>query len=65
LAGAGIFLLLFQTGCGAHVASQPTDTGGSFTRDKIAGHEAVHSPVSWAEIQMPAFPYMFYGMVLI
>jgi hypothetical protein len=52
-AGAGNFSLhhRVQTDSGAHPASYPTVTGGSFSRGKAAGRETDHSPPSGAEVK--------------
>jgi hypothetical protein len=52
-AGAGNFSLRHrvQNGSGAHPASYPMDTRGSFPVGKAAGREADHSPPSRAEVK--------------
>jgi hypothetical protein len=40
-----------QSGSGAHPASYPTGTRGSFLGGKAAGREAHHSPPSSAEVK--------------
>jgi hypothetical protein len=40
-----------QNGSGAHPASYPMDTGGSFPGVKRPGREADHSPPSSAEVK--------------
>jgi hypothetical protein len=52
-AGAGNFSLhhRVQTGSGAHAASYPVGTRGSFPGVKRPGHEADHLPPSSAEIK--------------
>jgi hypothetical protein len=57
-----------QTGSGAHPASYPTGTGGSFPRSKAA--EAYHSPPSNAEVEnawsytsTPPYVYMAWCLV--
>jgi hypothetical protein len=51
--GTGNFSLhhRVQNGSGAHPASYPMGTGGSFTGDKVPGREADHSPPSSAEVK--------------
>jgi hypothetical protein len=44
-----LVLHVVQTGSGAHPASYPMDTGGSFYGVKRAGCEADHSPPTSAE----------------
>jgi hypothetical protein len=53
LAGAGNFSLhhCVQNGSGAHPASYPMSTRGSFPWIKRPGHEADHSPQSSAEVK--------------
>jgi len=53
LAGAGNFSLCHcvQTGSGAHPASYPVGTRGSFPGGKVAGGGADHSPPSNAEVK--------------
>jgi hypothetical protein len=53
LAGVGNFALrqCVQTGTGAHPASYPMGTGGSFPGGKAAGPEANHSQPSSAEVK--------------
>jgi hypothetical protein len=53
LAGAGTFSLQYsvQTGSGAHPASYPMDTRGSFLDGKAAGREADHSAPFSAEVK--------------
>jgi len=53
VAGAGSFSLLhcIQTGCGAHLASYPVDTGNSFPGSKALGHETNHSPLTSAQVK--------------
>jgi hypothetical protein len=50
---AGNFSLHYrlQNGCGAHPASYPMGTKGSFHGGKAAGCEADHSPLSNAEVK--------------
>jgi hypothetical protein len=52
-AGAGNFFLRrhVQNGSGAHPASYPMGTGGSFPGVKRSGREADHSPPSSAEVK--------------
>jgi hypothetical protein len=52
-AGTGNFSLhhRVQNGCGAHTASYPVGTRGSFLAVKRSGSEADHSPPSTAEIK--------------
>jgi hypothetical protein len=52
-AGAGNFSFhhRVQTGSGAHPASYPIGTRGSFPGGKAAGREADHSPASSAEVK--------------
>jgi hypothetical protein len=52
-AGAGNFSLhhRVQNGSGAHPASYPMVTRGSFPGGKAAGREADHSPPSSAEVK--------------
>jgi hypothetical protein len=52
-AEAGNFSLhhRFQNGCGAHPASYPTGTRGSFSGVKRPGREAVHSLPSSADVK--------------
>jgi hypothetical protein len=52
--GAGNFSLHYrvQTGSGAHPASYPMDTRGSFPGVKRLGREADHSTPSSAEVKM-------------
>jgi hypothetical protein len=52
-AGAGNFSLhlRFQNGSGAHPASYPVGTGGSFPGGKAAGPEADHSLPSNADVK--------------
>jgi hypothetical protein len=52
-AGAGSFSLhrRAQNGSGAHPASYPMGTRGSFPRSKAAGRETDHSPPSSAEVK--------------
>jgi hypothetical protein len=52
-AGAGNFSLHHrdQNGSGAHPASYPMGTRGSFGGGKAAGREADHSPPSSAEVR--------------
>jgi hypothetical protein len=40
-----------QTCSGAHPASYPMGTGGSYTRVNVAKHEADQSPLSSAEVK--------------
>jgi hypothetical protein len=40
-----------QTGSGAHPASYPMGTRGSFPEEKRPGREADHSPLSSAEVK--------------
>jgi hypothetical protein len=51
--GSGNFSLrhFIQTGSGAHTASYPMGTRGSFPEGKAAGREADHSPPSSAEVK--------------
>jgi hypothetical protein len=51
--GVGKFYLRHhvQTGSGAHPASYPIGTGGSFHGGKVAGREADHSPSSSAKVK--------------
>jgi hypothetical protein len=53
LAGTGDFSLhhCVQNGSGAHPASYPAGTRGSFPGIKWPGHEAGHSPPSSAEVK--------------
>jgi hypothetical protein len=53
LAGAGNFSLHYcvQNGSGAHPASYPIGTRGSFPKGKVARREADHSPPSSAEVK--------------
>jgi hypothetical protein len=53
LVGARNFSLYhhIQNGSGAHPASYPLGTRGSFTGGKAAGHEADHAPPSSAEVK--------------
>jgi hypothetical protein len=45
-------LYIIQIGCGAHPASYPMDTGGSFPRGlKRQGREADYSPPASAEVK--------------
>jgi hypothetical protein len=50
---ANIFSLFYsvQTSSGAHPASNPIDSGGSFPGIKRPGREADHSPSSSAEVK--------------
>jgi hypothetical protein len=52
-AGAGNFSLhhRIQNGTGAHPASYPMGTWGSFTRVKLPGREADHSPQSSTDVK--------------
>jgi hypothetical protein len=51
-----------QIGSGAHPASHPMSTGGSFAGGKAAGREVDHSPPSSAEVKkggpMPSLPHI-------
>jgi hypothetical protein len=45
------FFHVVQTKSGAHPASYPMGTGGSFLREKQPGLEADHSPLTIAEVK--------------
>jgi hypothetical protein len=47
-----------QTGSGAHPASYPTDTRGSFPGVKRPGREADHSPPSSAKVKEWVQPHL-------
>jgi hypothetical protein len=49
--GVRNFLHVVQTGSGAHPASYPVCTGGSFPGAKTARREADHSPPASAEVK--------------
>jgi hypothetical protein len=59
-AGAGNFSLHYriQNGAGAHPASHPMGTRGSFPGVKRPGREADHSPPSSAEVKEWVKPYL-------
>jgi hypothetical protein len=54
--------MVVQTGSGAHPASYPIGTGGSFPGSKVAGGVADHSPPYNAEVNkggaMTSLPHM-------
>jgi hypothetical protein len=59
-----------QNDCGAHPASYPMGSGGSFPGVKRAGREAEHSPPSSAEIKnawiytsIPQYAFMAWCLV--
>jgi hypothetical protein len=51
--GQKTFLCSVQTGSGAHPASCPVGTGGSFPLDKRPGREVDHSPPSSVDVKNP------------
>jgi hypothetical protein len=59
--GAGNFFLHYrvQNGSGAHLASYPMGTRGSFPGGKAAGVEADHSPPSSAEVKECVELYLY------
>jgi hypothetical protein len=70
-AGAGNFSLhhRVQNGSGAHPASCPMDTRGSFRGVKLPGRESDHSSPSSAEVKnawsyTSTLPIRLYGVVL-
>jgi hypothetical protein len=70
--GAGNFSLhqRVQNGSGAHPASYPVGSRGSFPEEKLPGREADHSPPSSAEVRECVELYLhspirLHGVVLI
>jgi len=64
-----LWILISQTSSGAHPASYPMGTGGSFPEAKKLGHEADVSPPSSAEIKQvwsytSTPPVCLHGVVL-
>jgi hypothetical protein len=64
------FLHCVQTGSGAHPASYPMGTGGSFPGVKRQGREADHSPPTSAEVKKmwiytytPPYAFMAYCLI--